>query len=94
MTNNIFEQIKRVNEYEQEYWSARDLYKLLGYTEYGKFLPAIERAKAACKNSEQEIDLHFAQVSEPQKSHNQYGEIKGQIIEDYTLSRYACYLIA
>ena len=94
MTNNIFEQIRKVNEYSQEYWSARDLYKLLGYTEYGKFLPVIERAKKACENSGQEIILHFAQVSEPQKSHNQYGEIQGQIIDNYSLSRYACYLIA
>jgi DNA-damage-inducible protein D len=76
MVGNIFDQIKKINDYGQEYWSARDLYKLLGYTEYGKFLPAIERAKAACKNSGQEIDLHFAQVSEPQKSSNQYGEIQ------------------
>ena len=94
MTNNNFEQIKQVNEHHQEFWSARDLYKLLGYTEYGKFVPAIERAKEACKNSGQTIDLHFAQVSEPQKSRNQYGEIKGQTISDYQLSRYACYLVA
>jgi DNA-damage-inducible protein D len=32
-------------------------------------------------------------VSEPQKSHNQHGEILGQIIEDVVLSRYACYLV-
>lgn len=94
MVNNIFEQIKKTNEYGKEFWSARDLYKLLGYTEYGKFLPAIERAKESCKNSGQMIDLHFAQVSEPQKSRNQYGEIQGQIVADYKLSRYACYLIA
>lgn len=94
MTNNIFEQIKKVNEHGKEFWSARDLYKLLGYTEYGKFLPAIERAKEACKNSGQEIDLHFAHVSEPQKSRNQYGETQGQVVADYSLSRYACYLIA
>jgi len=40
------------------------------------------------------VELHFAQVSEPQKSRNQYGEIEGQMISDYSLSRYACYLIA
>ena len=94
MTNNIFEQIKKVNEYGSEYWSARDLYKILGYTEYVKFMPAIERAKKACENSGQAVDLHFAHVSEPQKSRNQYGEIEGQVLEDYSLSRYACYLIA
>ena len=91
---NVFEQIKKVNAYGQEFWSARDLYKLLGYTEYSKFLPAIERAQKACSNSGQKINLHFAHVSEPQKSNNQYGEILGQILEDFTLSRYACYLIA
>ena len=41
MINNIFEQIKKTNEYGSEYWSARDLFKLLGYTEYGKFIPTI-----------------------------------------------------
>lgn len=94
MMKNIFEQIKKINEYGQEYWSARDLYKLLGYTEYGKFLPVIGRAQKACENSGQAINLHFAHVSEPQKSQNQYGEIQGQIVDDYKLSRYACYLIA
>jgi len=91
---NIFETIKKINEYNQEFWSARDLYKLLGYTEYGKFLPAIERAKKACENSNQKVDLHFAHVSEPQKSRNQYGEIEGQVLENYYLSRFACYIIA
>ena len=94
MDTTIFEQIKKINEYGQEYWSARDLYMLLGYTEYGKFLPAIERAKKACENSSQDIKVHFAGVSEPQKSRNQYGEIQGQMISDIYLSRYACYLIA
>lgn len=94
MIENIFEQIKKVNKYGSEYWSARELCKLLGYTEYGKFLPAIERAKKACETSQQEVNLHFAQVSEPQKSRNQYKEIQGQMIENYHLSRYACYLIA
>ncbi|MFA6089567.1 MAG: BRO family protein [Candidatus Woesearchaeota archaeon] len=94
MNNNIFEQIKKINKYWQEYWSARDLYKMLGYTKYGKFLPAIERAKKACKNSCQNTKEHFADVSEPQKSRNQYGKIQGQMISDIHLSRYACYLIA
>ncbi|MBU4479207.1 MAG: hypothetical protein KKH34_09030 [Candidatus Omnitrophica bacterium] len=90
MTNNIFEQIKKINEYGQEYWSARDLCKLLGYTEYGKFLPAIERAKESCKNSGQNIDDHFAGVSDMVK----IGSGAERTVEDYSLSRYACYLIA
>jgi len=94
MNISIFEQIKKTNKHGQEYWNARDLYKLLGYTEYNKFLPAIGRAKKACENSGQNIKEHFAGTSEPQKSRNQYGEIQGQIISDHHLSRYACYLIA
>lgn len=93
MKQSIFENIKHINEYENEYWSARELYKILEYTEYGKFIPTINRAKEACKNSQQSIDEHFANVSEPQTSRNQYGEIKWQILDDYKLSRYACYLI-
>jgi len=92
--NNVFEKVKKINKYNQEYWSARELYKLLGYTEYNKFLPAIKRAKTACINSNQDVNLHFAHVSEPQISRNQYGETKGQILSNYKLSRYACYLIA
>ncbi|MFZ5341762.1 MAG: hypothetical protein ACOZBL_04405 [Patescibacteria group bacterium] len=72
MEIGIFERIKKINEFGNEYWSARDFYKILEYTEYGKFLPVVEKAKIACKNSFQPIDLHFAQVSEPQKSRNQY----------------------
>lgn len=90
MAGNIFEQIKKVNEYSQEYWSARDLYKLLGYTEYGKFLPAIERAKESCKNSGQKIDDHFAGVSDMVV----IGSGAERAVSDYKLSRYACYLIA
>ncbi len=90
MTNNIFEQIKKINEYGQEFWSARDLYKLLGYTEYGKFIPAIERAKEACKNSGQKIDDHFAGMSDMVLT----GSGAERPVDDYHLSRYACYLIA
>lgn len=90
---NIFEQIKRLNEFGQEYWSARDLYKLLKYTEYGKFLPVIKRAKIACQNSGQNLEDHFAEVSEMIKIAT--GTIKETLreVKNYNLSRYACYLI-
>ncbi len=94
MNTNIFEQIKKINAFNQEFWRARELFKLLGYTEYSKFLPAIERAKMACEGSRQAVKLHFAHVSETQPSRNQYGLIEGREIDDFHLSRYACYLIA
>ncbi|EKD29048.1 MAG: hypothetical protein ACD_79C00102G0005 [uncultured bacterium] len=94
MPNNIFEQIKKINEYEKEYWSARDLYKLLGYTEYNKFLPAIERAKESCRNSGQNIDYHFAGVSDMITIATGTPKETQRPVDNYTLSRYACYLIA
>lgn len=94
MANNIFEQIKKINEYGREYWSARDLCKLLGYTEYGKFLPAIERAKESCKNSGQNIDDHFAGVSDMITIATGTPKETQRPVDNYHLSRYACYLIA
>lgn len=94
MNTTIFDQIRRVNEHEQEFWSARDLYKLLGYTEYGKFLPAIERAKEACENSGQNVSDHFAHVSEMIKIATGSEKEAMREVENYHLSRYACYLIA
>ena len=94
MTNNTFETIKRENQHHQEYWSARELYKLLGYTEYGKFLPAIERAKKACKNSGEKVEYHFAHLSDMISIAT--GTVRETMREsdNYHLSRYACYLIA
>lgn len=92
--HTIFEKIKKTNEYQQEYWSARDLYRLLGYTEYGKFLPVIERAKEACKNSGQNIGDHFADVSEMIKIATGTPKETSREVQNCILSRYACYLIA
>lgn len=94
MTDPIFEKIKHINKYGSEYWSARELYKLLGYTEYGKFIPAVERAKKACENSKQPIDYHFAHVSEMIKIAIGTEKETSRAVDDYHLSRYACYLIA
>lgn len=88
--DNIFDQIKKINEYGQESWSARDLMSPLGYIEWRKFKGAIEKAKEACKNSDQEIDDHFGGSD---KMVLIGSEAKREVL-DYSLSRYACYLIA
>ena len=51
MDIKTFEQIKRVNEYHQDYRKARELSKILEYSEYRHFKPVIEKAKMACVNS-------------------------------------------
>ncbi len=89
MWNNIFEEIKHINEYWNEYWSARELYKILEYSEYGKFLPVIKKAKISCKSSLQSEKDHFSHVREMVEI---WSWAKREI-DDYKLSRYACYLI-
>jgi len=51
MISNIFEQIKKINEYKQESWSARDLMLPLGYVRWENFVEAISKARESCKNS-------------------------------------------
>lgn len=85
----IFEKIKRLDEDGNEYWSARDLGKVLEYLEYRNFQPAIERAKEACLNSGHSLSDHFVDM------HEMIGIGKGgkRSVESIKLSRYACYLI-
>ncbi len=59
-----FEAIRQEDEAGNEYWSARDLAKILGYTEYGKFKNTLEKAELACLNSDHVVIDHFAHVSD------------------------------
>ena len=73
-----------------ECWSARELYPLLGYTQWRNFLPAIEKAKASCQNAGEDTVYHFADVRK------MITLAKGaeREIDNILLTRYACYLIA
>ncbi|MBO7126774.1 DNA damage-inducible protein D [bacterium] len=86
---NLFENIKHINEFGQEFWYARELQPLLEYAQWRRFAEAIERAKTACKNSGHDVNEHFADVGKSSEMPN--GGTR--IIEDFMLSRYACYLI-
>jgi DNA-damage-inducible protein D len=88
-THSPFEQIRKVNEYGAEYWSARELMGILEYAEYRNFLPVIKKAMKACENSGQNITDHFVQVNEM----IDIGKNAKRTVENYCLSRYACYLI-
>src|SRR5947209_3812465 len=85
-----FESIKQVSPYQAEYWSARDLAPLLGYSNWQNFEVAIERGKTACSQVGQEIFDHFIDASKT----IQTGKGAQREIKDYYLSRFACYLIA
>ena len=88
-SESIFLDIKHTNEYGQEYWRARELQKVLDYTEFNKFLPVIKKAMDSCETSGNSIPNHFAEVSEMVI----IGSGAKRRIKDYQLSRYACYLI-
>ncbi|MEO7048712.1 MAG: hypothetical protein ABI091_25650 [Ferruginibacter sp.] len=55
----IFEQIRETDKNGNEFWMARKLSKTLEYAEFRNFLPVIDRAKEACKNSNQSVENHF-----------------------------------
>jgi len=89
-TLNVFEKIKQIDENGNEFWSARDLSKVLRYLEFRYFKPVIEKAKEACKNSDQIIENHFVDYYEMVKIGS--GAERG-FNNGVKLSRYACYLI-
>ena len=85
---NVFESIKHINEYGQEFWYARELQTVLEYTEWRNFNIIIDKAKEACKASEMTINDHFVDVNKIV-----HLGVADRKIQDIVLSRYACYLI-
>lgn len=84
-----FERIKHVNEEGEEFWYARELQKVLEYTQWRNFEGVIEKAKIACKQSNNIVGDHFADVSKT----IEMPKNATKLVDDYALSRYACYLI-
>lgn len=87
---NNFEKLKQINEHGKEYWSARDLQSLLGYSKWQRFENAIKKAILSCEESGNKQHYHFAEVGKPIVG----GKGAVQITNDFQLSRFACYLIA
>src|SRR5271157_3828883 len=84
-----FENVKKTNGNGQHYWSARELGKILGYAEFRNFLPVIDKAKEACKNSGHTVSDHFVDSHEMVD----IGSSAQRELPAIILSRYACYLI-
>ena len=90
INETIFESIKHVDEDGNEYWYARELQKVLEYTEWRKFVGVIKKAINSCKASNYVTSDHFVGAD---KMIN-LGKGGQRKVSDYKLSRYACYLIA
>ena len=84
-----FENLKHIDEKGVEYWSARELYPLLGYTQWRNFELIIEKAKISCEKASGSSLYDFADVSKIVR----VGPTE-KSVKDYFLTRYACYLIA
>ena len=89
-TEKVFEDIKHIDEIGNEYWYARELMSVLGYSKWENFNKVIEKAIVTCQNSGINYKEHFPDVRKTLEMPN---NAMKKII-DYKLSRYACYLIA
>ena len=85
----IFEKIKHINEFNEEYWEARELMPLLEYSKWENFHKVIKHAMIACETSNNKASDHFPEFRKPIVG----GKGNVQNVIDYHLSRYACYLI-
>ena len=85
-----FESASRIDEEGVEFWYARDLQRLLDYSDYRNFLKIVDKAKGACTQSGQKVENHFVDVNEMVE----IGSGASREIENIKLTRYACYLTA
>lgn len=84
-----FESIRQFDENGNEFWLARDLAPLLDYPQWRNFVPVLDKASDACRNSGHRVEDHFADI----RKMVEIGSGALREVEDVRLSRYACYLI-
>ena len=87
--HTTFENIKHTGDDGSEYWLARELAPVLDYPQWRNFLPVLEKAREACRNSSQPLEDHFADM----RKMVEIGSGAMRELEDVQLSRYACYLV-
>ncbi len=86
---SAFERIRRTTESGGEYWSARELATILDYPRWQKFRPVLDKAMEACENSGHAASDHFTHTGKMVS----LGSRAQRAIDDFHLSRYACYLV-
>lgn len=88
MNNDItpFEQIRRTNPADNEFWSSRDFARVLGYNDYRNFEAVVQKAQTACFNSGQRVDDHFVEVTDM----IEVGKGARRPSKTVMMSRYAC----
>jgi DNA-damage-inducible protein D len=84
-----FEAIRKISEDGIEYWSARDLSKILGYGDFRNFQDVMNKAKVSCEESGQAVSDHFGDVTDMIT----VGKGAKRKLSDTHLTRYACYLV-
>ncbi len=89
-SRDAFEALRQTNEHGAEYWSARGLQYLLGYSQWRRFEQAIDRARTSCEQSGNDPEHHFAGAGKMVE----LGSKSLRELPDFHLSRFACYLIA
>src|SRR5208337_3424983 len=87
--SNTFERIRRVNAKGAEFWSARELARVLGYSDFRNFAGVQAKAREACEKSGHAVSDHFVDITELVG----IGSGAWRPIEDWAMSRYACYLV-
>ena len=88
-SNNVFENIKHVDGYGNEFWYARKLQKVLEYKDWRNSQKVLNKAVISAQNSFSADEDWLVEVNKPIKT----GKGKEELIKDYKLSRYVCYLI-
>ena len=88
-TEKMFEEIKHIDEYGNEYWYARELSKVLEYRDWRNSLKVLKKAKEACENSGIDVDVKLVDLNKLSKRNNN----AVASIQDFKLTRYMCYLI-
>ena len=88
-TEKVFEDIKHIDDDGNDYWLARELMPLLEYSLWQRFSNVLRKAMENCLNSNHKVSDHF--IGTDKMINLAKNAVRN--IQDYKLTRYACYLI-